>query len=114
MQCSTILKSGAFKLISEKFNIYKLHKNSHLYTSENFVEKFVGRSFEIIQVCKFDKKEILKFLPQGKANIVARNFPLTVAEFRKKIGIKDGGEIYIFATTDYENNKIVIITKQIM
>ncbi len=108
-----VLKSGGFKIISKKFHISKLHKNSHLYTSEKFVERFVGRSFEIIQVCKFDKKEILKFLPHGKANIVARNFPLTVEEFRKKTGIKDGGEMYLFATTDYENNKIVIITKQI-
>jgi 16S rRNA G966 N2-methylase RsmD len=109
-----ILKSGGFKVLGEKLNLYKLHSNSHLYTSENFVENFVGRSFQIIQVCKFDKKEILKFLPHAKANVSVRNFPITVEEFRKKTGIKDGGEFYIFATTDCENNKIVIITKQIL
>ena len=104
------------------------YANTHIYTSEKLVENFSGRVFEILAICKFDKKEILKHLPKKQedttinssanlqenpqANIVVRNFPLSVEEFRKKTGIRDGGEIYIFAVTDLENNKIVIISKK--
>lgn len=120
---AAVLKSGAFKTVAHHFGLHKLHSNTHLYTSENLVSDFVGRTFAILQVCKFDRKEILQHLAnlqtnqelnQQKnlqANISVRNFPLSVEEFRKKTGIKDGGEIYIFAATDINNHKIVMITK---
>jgi hypothetical protein len=106
-----VLKSGAFKQVANYFGLYKLHSNSHLYTSEELIKEFTGRIFEVITICKFDKKEIAKHIPNLKANVTIRNFPLTVEEFRKKTGLKDGGELYLFATTDLQNNKIVIITK---
>jgi precorrin-6B methylase 2 len=106
-----VLKSGAFKQVANHFNLYKLHSNSHLYTSEELIKEFTGRIFEVITICKFDKKEIAKHIPNLKANVTIRNFPLTVEEFRKKTGLKDGGELYLFVTTDLQNNKIVIITK---
>ena len=126
---AAVLKSGAFKTVAHHFGLHKLHKNTHLYTSDNLVSNFVGRTFAILQVCKFDKKEILQHLANlqinkeanqmgnqqksPQANISVRNFPLSVEEFRKKTGIKDGGEIYIFAATDLDNHKIVIITKAV-
>ncbi len=123
---AAVLKSGAFKTVAHHFGLYKLHSNTHLYTSDNLVSDFVGRTFAILQVCKFDKKEILQHLANLQtnqklnqqnshlqANISVRNFPLSVEEFRKKTGIKDGGEIYIFAATDMANHKIVIISKAI-
>lgn len=116
-----ILKSGAFKSIATAFDLQKLHANTHLYTSTKQIPNFVGRSFEILAICKVDKKQIAqelsKYLPNTQAslqaNITTRNFPLTVEEFRKKTGIKDGGNLYIFAVTDIENNKIVLISKKI-
>lgn len=106
---SAILKAGAFKLLSEKLEINKLHKNSHLYTSDNYISNFPGRKFSIIKVWESGKNE-LKALSalHPKANIAVRNYPLSVDEIRKKLKIKDGGYIYLFATTLSNEHKVII------
>ncbi|SFE75471.1 class I SAM-dependent methyltransferase [Thermoflexibacter ruber] len=108
-----VLKAGGFKSIAYYFQLSKLHTHSHLYTSNHLVENFAGRAFEVQAVCQLDKKELLAYLPENKANIAVRNFPMTVEQIRKKTGIKEGGEMYLFATTDYQEKKIVIVCKKI-
>lgn len=108
---AAILKSGAFHSVSKTLNVFKLHKHSHLYSSDNKVD-FPGRAFKIDSILPFNKKT-LKKLNITKANITTRNFPETVLQIRKKFNIKDGGSIYLFFTTDLNNQKIVIITKKI-
>lgn len=108
---AAILKSGAFHSVSKTLNVFKLHKHSHLYSSDNKVD-FPGRAFKIDSILHFNKKT-LKKLNITKANITTRNFPETVLQIRKKFNIKDGGSIYLFFTTDLNNQKIVIITKKI-
>ncbi|MEL7001518.1 MAG: class I SAM-dependent methyltransferase [Bacteroidota bacterium] len=110
---ASILKSGAFKLISQHFDVMKLHPNTHLYTSKTLVDNFPGRTFEIKEITKYNKKEIAKALPDKKANIAARNFPEEVSQIRKRMKISDGGEIYLFACTGFENEKMIIITKKL-
>ncbi len=105
---SAILKSGGFHQISQQLNIFKIHQHSHLYTSEEKVD-FPGRAFKIIDIISYDKKKILKLLPDKKANITTRNFPKTVAQIRKETKIKDGGNIFLFFTTDHNNNYMVFI-----
>ncbi|MEC3907893.1 class I SAM-dependent methyltransferase [Tamlana sp. 2201CG12-4] len=108
---SAVLKAGAFNSISKKLNVYKLHKHSHLYTHKALVE-FPGRRFKIEGICPYNKKD-LKKLAITKANITTRNFPETVQQIRKKHKIKDGGEDYLFFTTDMENNRVVICTTKV-
>ncbi|MCK0144790.1 class I SAM-dependent methyltransferase [Arenibacter sp. F26102] len=103
---SAILKSGAFKTVGRKFDLYKLHDHSHLYTNSQLLA-FPGRTFKILKTIPFNKKEIQK-LNLHKANITVRNFPMSVAEIRKKYKIKDGGEAYLFFTTNSEGEKIVV------
>src|SRR5690606_3204074 len=103
--------SGAFHSVSTSFPVFKLHQHSHLYTSESSIE-FPGRCFKIEKVISYNKKE-LKLLAISKANITTRNFPETVEQIRKKLGIKDGGDVYLFFTTDSDNNKIVIISNKL-
>ena len=110
---AAILKAGAFKSISTQYNLAKLAPNSHLYTSEKLVENFAGRSFICEAVCKFDKKEVLSKLPTPKANISTRNFPMKPEEIKKKLGLQDGGEYYLFATENNEKQKIVLICKKV-
>jgi 16S rRNA G966 N2-methylase RsmD len=110
---AAILKAGAFNTIAEKFGVFKLHPNSHLYTLDQFVSGFPGRKFRIERVCKYDKKEVTEFIKMDKANISARNFPNSVDQIRKKLGLKDGGDFYLFATTDRNNKKIIIVTKKV-
>ncbi|WP_299886592.1 class I SAM-dependent methyltransferase [uncultured Lacinutrix sp.] len=108
---AAILKAGAFEYIGEKLNLKKLHKHSHLYTSLDIID-FPGRAFEIEKVIKYNKKQFKQDVKINKANITVRNFPETVSQIRKRLSIKDGGDYYLFFTTDMDNNKIIIVTKK--
>ena len=107
---ATLLKAGAFNWISEHYSLLKLHPHSHLYTSDS-MKQFPGRSFKIIEVLPFDNK-IKKQLLLKKANITTRNFKLTVAALRKKLNIKEGGDTYLFFTTDCNEKQIVIVCQK--
>lgn len=111
---ASILKAGAFRSIASSFNAKKLHPNSHLYTSEEFIENFPGRAFLITDQCSFNKKE-LKGMLNGtkKANITVRNFPSTVAEIRKRTQLSEGGDVYLFATTLAGEEKVLIKCKKV-
>ena len=109
---AAILKSGGFHQISNQLEVFKLHQHSHLYTSKHLID-FPGRIFKIEDVINYDKKKLKKILPNKKANITSRNFPKTVAQFRKETKINDGGEIFIFLTTDLDNNHKLVICKKV-
>ena len=104
---AAILKSGAFNSVAIQQNIYKLHKHSHLYTSNNLLE-FPGRRFKILKTTDYNKKNYKKEINLDVANVTTRNFPETVAQIRKKFKIKDGGKNYLFFTTISKNSKIII------
>lgn len=106
---ASILKAGAFRNIASRYKVKKLHPNSHLYTSDLWIENFPGRSFLITGQCSFNKKEIKETIGElKKANITVRNFPATVAEIRKRTKLSDGGEVYLFATTLSNEQKVFI------
>ena len=107
---ASIMKAGLFKTVANRYNVQKLHPSTHLYTSDELVENFPGRSFKVERVTKVQRKEIQDI---DKANISIRNFPGNVAELRKKLKLKDGGDIYIFATTLNDNSKVLIVTKKV-
>lgn len=108
---AAILKSGGFTEVCSKYKVYKLHNHSHLYTSNELIN-FPGRRFELLQECNYNAKEILQFIPNNKANITTRNFPQTVAQIRKKLKLKDGGDLYLFFTTSIKNKHIVLICRK--
>lgn len=110
---SAILKSGGFDHLVDKFGIKKLHQHSHLFTSEELVENFPGRSFSIEQTFAFNKTEMKKHLHGKKANITIRNFPESVETLRKKYKIADGGNLYAFFSTNLNNEKIVLLCAKI-
>ncbi|MDR0836035.1 MAG: SAM-dependent methyltransferase [Tannerella sp.] len=105
----SILKAGFFKGLTGSYPIRKFHPDSHLYTSKIFVPDFPGRSFQVETCSSFNKKDLKNLLcGMDKANLAIRNFPLSVAELRKKLKLKEGGEDYLFATT-LANGKHVIV-----
>lgn len=111
---ASILKAGAFKTVAKSYEVYKLALSSHVYTSEYLIDDFQGRKFKVEGVVPFSSKEIknlYKTLPE--ANITVRNFPLKVDELRKKLKIKDGGNTYIFATTDMNKEKILVVCSRV-
>ncbi|WP_405206189.1 THUMP-like domain-containing protein [Aquimarina sp. LLG6339-5] len=108
---AAIMKSGGFYSVAKVFELEKLHQHSHIYTSDDLIE-FPGRSFEILSVFGYQRKT-LKKEKITKANITTRNFPETVSEIRKKFKIKDGGDIYLFFTTNCNEEKIVLKCKKV-
>ena len=110
---ASLMKAGCFGVLSERYDARMLSKNSHLFVSRNPIAAFPGRSFRIIAISSFNKKELKRHLSGiTKANISTRNFPLSVAELRKRLKQKDGGETYIFATTLSDESHVLVITEK--
>lgn len=111
---ASIMKAGCFRQISQCFAMGQPDKNSHLFLSDKMVSGFPGRGFVIERICSMNKKE-LKTALSGitHANIATRNFPLSVAELRKRLKLKDGGEVYIFATTSVERGHLLLVCRKI-
>ena len=110
---ASLMKAGCFGVLSDRYDARMLSKNSHLFVSQAPIEAFPGRSFRIIAISSFNKKELKRHLSGiTKANIATRNFPLTVAELRKRLKLKDGGETYIFATTLSNESHVLMITEK--
>ena len=127
------MKAGCFKLLSQRYGLDKLHRNSHLYTSDDLIPDFPGRIFEVVNVVPFDKKTkktiwTLDFEDAKtqrhkdtnkdsatfkKANVAVRNFPLSAEELKKNLGLQDGSDFYIFGTTMKGEKKIVVLTKKV-
>ena len=110
---AAIMKAGAFKLVSQRFGIDKLHINSHLYTSDNLIPDFPGRVFEVVGSAPFSKKikkELLKDVTE--ASVAVRNFPLSANELRKSLNLKESDENFVFGTTMMGEKKVVIYCKK--
>lgn len=106
---AALLKAGAFRSLAYIYKVEKLHPNSHLYTSDTPVEGFPGRTFRIDGWGGFGKREVKELLEgEKKANLTVRNFPASVAELRKRLKLSEGGNIYLFATTLADGQKVLI------
>ena len=110
---ASIMKAGCFDELAAAYGMSPVSRNSHLFLSDEPVEDFPGRSFVVERVTTMNKGELRKALVGiEKANIATRNFPLTVAELRKRLKIKDGGDVYIFATTTAEGEHLLLISRK--
>ena len=110
---ASVMKAGCFDLLAERFGVSQLARNSHLFVSDTVVKEFPGRQFCIERVSSMNKRD-LKVSLQGidKANITVRNFPLSVSDLRKRLKLKDGGDVFIFATTlANRDHKLLICRK---
>ena len=110
---ASLMKAGCFALLTVCYPLSALSLNSHLFVSEEAINEFPGRKFEIAAVSSFNKKELRRSLSGiDKANLAVRNFPMSVADLRKRLKIKEGGDVYLFATTDAESNHLLFVCKK--
>lgn len=116
---ASIMKSGDFACLCARFGIAALDRMTHLFVSENAdsIANFPGRVFKILAVVSLNKKELRKVLsgiPGGvpRANIAVRNFPMSADELRKRLRMKDGGEIFIFGTTILGEHRILVCRRR--
>ena len=108
---ASILKAGAFKSVAIEFGLRKLHANTHLYTSTEVNLNFPGRVFRVLEKASLNKKQLRKVLPEMKANVTVRNYPMTVAQIRKKTGLKEGGDHYLIGFTDMSKAQVVLASR---
>lgn len=110
---SAVMKAGAFRTLSSLFEVEKLHPNSHLYTSDRYEAAFPGRIFLVKEWCTINQvRQCASLKGVTQANVAVRNFPLSAEELKKRLKLKDGGENYLFGTTTYDNQKVLICTKK--
>lgn len=106
---ASIMKAGMQNAFAERYNLKKLHPMSNLFVGERNIEGIPARQFVIEGMSDFQKAGLKGFLHGIKqANIAIRNFPSTVDELRKRLKIKDGGNVYLFATTLADNTHRLI------
>lgn len=106
---AAVLKAGAYRTIAARYELSKLHRDAHLYTSDVLCEDFPGRRFEVVQVVGFGKRELRSLdLPDRRANLTVRGFPATVADLRRRLRLADGGDAYVFATTLADNRHVLV------
>ena len=108
---ASVMKAGCFDEIARAYGVSAISRNSHLFLSDHEIDGFPGRTFAIDAVTTMNKRQLRQTLSGMKqANIAVRNFPLSVAELRKRLKLNDGGDTYIFATTTSEGDHILMLT----
>ncbi len=108
---AAILKAGAFKLIAARFNLAKLHRNTHFYTSDELLPDFPGRVFEVAAVARRMTPELERHFPDRKANVVVRNYPLSVEQLKAKTGLRDGGTKYLLGFTSPQGKLLAAVAR---
>ena len=111
---ASVMKAGCFDLIEQRFGVVQLERNSHLFVSDKEISRFPGRQFLIEKRTSMNKRELKATLADvDQANITVRNFPMSVAELRKRLKLKEGGDVYIFATTiSDEGHQLLVCRKK--
>ena len=110
-----VLKAGAFRLLSKRYNLEKLAPSTHLYTADTPPEGFPGKVFKVESVMEWSKSSIRQLKQQyDRLEMTALNFPLATDALRTKLGIKDGGTHHLFATTLSDKRKFLIIAGSIL
>lgn len=108
---ASILKAGAFKTISTRFSINKIHPNTHLYTSNKLLRNFPGRVFKIVELIKPEPKVLKQHFPKGYANLFTRNYPLSTQELKAKTRLKDGGSEFLIGFSGVKKKFLAVATK---
>lgn len=108
-----IMKAAPFKLLCRIFGLNKISPNTHLYWSENHVDGFPGNTLRIVKNIDYASSNIKRFAKEfPEIRVTARNFGITADQLRKKLKVKDGGELRLFATTTASDKKIMIVTEE--
>lgn len=111
---ASLMKAGAFKLISSMYGVKKLHQNTHLYISESENMEFPGRKFKILKSFAYNKNAMKEMMQDYPASSIAvRNFPMSAVDLRKKHKIRESNKIFLFACRYLNEENIVFICEKI-
>ena len=111
---ASVLKAGAFKIIASSYGLSKIDVSTHLYTSAEYRSDFPGRIFRVEALIKSDSKVIQTYFPNGKANVMTRNYPLSAEELKKKVKLKDGGHKFLIGFSGPKEKYLAVATRVII
>ncbi len=107
---ASVMKAGCFEVLTGRYPVKALAADSHLFVSDDVIGDFPGRGFAIDAVTTMNKKELSRSLAGvTRANVATRNFPMTAQQLRQRLGLKDGGDCYIFGTTTAAGQRLLYI-----
>lgn len=110
---SSIMKAGCFAELAHRYDVSPISANSHLFVSPHFIDNFPGRQFEIVAISSMNKRELrTTFAGISQANVAVRNFPMTAEQLRQRLRLRDGGENYVFATTEEDGQHIIFLCRK--
>ena len=111
---ASVMKAGCFEALARDYRVKPLASNSHLFLSTDEIGDFPGRRFRIHAISSMNRRELQSALAGlSQANITVRNFPMTVAQLRKKLRVREGGDSYIFATTMADGKHLLFFCHKI-
>ena len=109
---SSIMKAGIHDALIQTFQIEKVHPNSHLYLSRQFIGNFPGRKFKVLETIQLNKSGIRRLKQLHQANITVRNYPMSADQLRRRLQLRDGGPVYLFATTAFQDRHVVYMCEK--
>lgn len=110
---SSVMKAGCFSELAHRYGVAPLSDNSHLFVSDHFIEGFPGRQFRIEAISSMNKRELrTTFAGIKQANVAVRNFPMTAEQLRQRLHLRDGGEHYVFATTNHNGQHVLFLCRR--
>ena len=102
---ASVLKAGAFRLAAARFDLFRMESSTHLYTGNQTVQGFPGRTFEIIRPLTRNEHGL-------EADVMVRNHPLKPAEIVKRYNIREGGEDVVIAFSS-RHSKHLVLTRRV-
>ena len=110
---ASVMKAGCYGVLTQRYPVRALANDSHLFVSDNLIEDFPGRRFAITTITSMNKKELGRALKGiSQANVAVRNFPMSAVDLRRRLGLKDGGECYVFGTTDAAGRRLLFLCEK--
>ena len=107
---ASIMKAGCHAVLTRRYAVRAIGASSHLLVSSHEIQDFPGRSFIIDAITTMNKKELSRALAGiTRANVATRNFPLSAQQLRQRLRLKDGGDTYIFGTTNARGQHLLYI-----
>ena len=96
---AALRKGGCYRLLAQRYRLAQLAPATHLFTSSALLPDFPGRVFRVIQELPLNRKAVRAVLPDGKAHVVVRHFPVEAAALQRQLGLAEGGHLFVVATT---------------
>ena len=110
---AALMKLGAFRLLTKRYDLRMLHANSHLYTADELISDFPGRVMRVRRCVGMGKREQRDLSSLGRANVCTRNFPMSSDALRRRLRLLDGGDVFVYGTTLHDGRHVVLVCDRV-